>query len=319
VDLSSSDPDPREKHTSAALVRGVLSRMRELGFQTGGFDVCVDGRVPRGSGLSSSASFEVLIGVIAGHLFNNGRLDPVQNARIGQFAENVFFGKPCGLMDQMACAVGGFITIDFEDPLRPLVQKLDFDFKKTDFSLVITNTGGDHAHLSDEYAVLPAEMKSVAAVLGAEVLRGVSLAEVVENIPRIRERCGDRALLRAFHFLGENLRVKQQVGTLERGDFQAFLELVISSGHSSFMYNQNISSPGSPGAQPVALGLALSEMVLKGRGAWRVHGGGFAGTIQAFVPVGLLPDYTSTLESVFGQGACQRLSIREQGAVMIEL
>jgi galactokinase len=293
--------------------------MKELGFSIGGFDAVIDGEVPKGSGLSSSASFEVLIGTIISHLFNEGKLDPITNAIIGQYAENNFFGKPCGLMDQTACAVGGFITIDFKDPSKPIVKKVDFDFTKTGYALVITDTGGNHADLNDEYASLPVEMKSVAKELDATVLREVTLEQVINAIPELREKTGDRAILRAYHFQGDNQRVVKQVEALEKNDFEAFLQMVIESGYSSFMYNQNIFPVNNVKEQGVSLALALSEMVLKGEGAWRVHGGGFAGTIQAFVPQHLLTKYVSTLEHVFGTGSCKKLFIRNTGSVMVEL
>jgi galactokinase len=319
VDLSNLSPDKSEFYTSGSLVRGVCARMKELGFSIGGFDAVIDGGVPKGSGLSSSASFEVLIGTIISELFNNGKLDPITNAIIGQYAENNFFGKPCGLMDQTACAVGGFITIDFEDPSKPIVKKLNFDFTTTGFALVITDTGGNHADLNDEYASLPVEMKSVAKELGASVLREVTLEKIVEAIPALRSKTGDRAILRAYHFQGDNQRVVRQVEALERNDFEAFLQMVIESGYSSYMYNQNIFPVNNVSEQGVSLALALSEMVLKGKGAWRVHGGGFAGTIQAFVPQELLAAYISTLEHVFGEGSCRKLFIRNTGATKVEL
>ena len=275
---ANTQPDPKEKFTSAALVRGICSRLKEQGYTTGGFDACIDGGVPKGSGLSSSASFEVLIGAIVSELFNNGRLDPIQNAIIGQYSENNYFGKPCGLMDQTACAMGGLITIDFKDPSKPVVKKVNFDFVATGFSLVITDTGGNHADLNDEYASLPTDMKAVAATLGAKVLREVTLDQVVDIAPRIREKVGDRAILRALHFEGDNQRVVDQVAALERNDFKAFLGMVVESGYSSYMYNQNIYPVNNVREQGVSLGLALSEIILKGKGAWRVHGGGFAGT-----------------------------------------
>lgn len=308
-----------EFFTSASLVKGICARLKELGYQIGGFDACIEGRVPKGSGLSSSASFEVLIGAILSHLFNNGKLDPVENAKIGQWAENNYFGKPCGLMDQTACSVGGFITIDFENPAKPIVKALDFDFTKTNYALIITDTGGNHADLNDEYASLPIEMKSVAAEFGVDVLRKVSLEELIERIPNIREKVGDRAILRAIHFENDNQRVVDQVLALESNDFQGFLEMVIDSGHSSYMYNQNIYPVNNVREQGVSLGLALSELELKGKGAWRVHGGGFAGTIQAFVPNEIIDDYIKTLEHVFGAGRCHKLFIRKKGAVKIEL
>ena len=319
VDLSNLNPNKNEYFSSASLVRGISSRLKALGFAIGGFDAVIDGGVPKGSGLSSSASFEVMVGAIMSHLYNEGKLDPITNAIIGQYAENNFFGKPCGLMDQTACAVGGFITIDFKDPSNPIVKKVNFDFTSTGFALVITDTGGNHADLNDEYASLPAEMKSVASALGVTVLREVSLAQIVEAIPALRNKTGDRAILRAYHFQGDNQRVVKQVEALEKNDFPTFLQLVIESGYSSFMYNQNVFPVNNVKEQGVSLALALSEMVLKGQGAWRVHGGGFAGTIQAFVPQHLLAKYIFTLEHVFGEGACNKLFIRNQGSIKIEL
>jgi galactokinase len=319
VDLSNLKPDKKEQFTSAALVRGVCARMKELGFKTGGFNACIDGGVPKGSGLSSSASFEVLIGAIVSELFNEGKLDPIQNAIIGQYSENNYFGKPCGLMDQTACAMGGLITIDFKDPSKPVVKKVNFDFIATGFSLVITDTGGNHADLNDEYASLPADMKAVAAQLGAKVLREVTIEQVIDIIPKIREKVGDRAILRAIHFQGDNQRVVDQVAALERNDFKAFLDMVVASGYSSYMYNQNIFPVNNIKEQGVSVALALSELVLKGQGAWRVHGGGFAGTIQAFVPENLLEKYVGVLEHVYGKGSCDKLFIRQQGTVKVIL
>jgi galactokinase len=319
VDLNNLQPDKKEYYTSGSLVRGICAKLKENGFKIGGFDCCIDGAVPVGSGLSSSASFEVLIGAIVSHLFNNGKLDAVQNAIIGQYAENVFFGKPCGLMDQTACAVGGLVTIDFKDPSKPIVKKVNFDFVSTGFALVITDTGGNHADLNDEYASLPTDMKAVAAELGAKVLRQVTIDQVLEITPKIREKVGDRAILRAIHFQGDNQRVVDQVAALERNDFKSFLGMVVDSGFSSYMYNQNIYPVNNVREQGVSLALALSELVLKGQGAWRVHGGGFAGTIQAFVPQNLLNKYITTLEHVFGKGSCHNLFIRQKGADKIDL
>jgi galactokinase len=216
VDLKNLRADKKEQYTSAALVRGICSRMKELGYTIGGFNACIDGGVPKGSGLSSSASFEVLIGAIVNELFNNGRMDPIQNAIIGQYSENNFFGKPCGLMDQTACAMGGLITIDFKDPANPIVRRVNFDFVATGFALVITDTGGNHADLNDEYASLPTDMKAVAAELGAKVLREVTLEQILEITPKIREKTGDRAILRAIHFQGDNQRVVDEVAALDR-------------------------------------------------------------------------------------------------------
>ena len=318
VDLTNLEPNKAEYFTSVALVRGISARMKELGFNIGGFDAVIDSGVPKGSGLSSSASFEVLIGAIISHLFNDGRLDAVQNAIIGQYAENNFFGKPCGLMDQTACSVGGLVTIDFEDPSKPIVKKVDFDFTKTGYALVITDTGGNHADLNDEYASLPTEMKSVAAQFGKNVLRQVTLEQVIDNIPQMRGKVSDRAILRAIHFERDNARVAEQVASLEKGDFKSFLQMVIASGQSSYMYNQNVYPVNNVEEQGLSLALALSDIVLGGEGAWRVHGGGFAGTIQAFVPEALLNVYVKTIENAFGEGKCWKLFIRPQGAVKIE-
>ncbi len=317
VDLS--DLEVKEAGvTPTNLVKSIAKGIKDLGLEIGGFNAVIEGRVPEGSGLSSSASFETLIGAIFSHLFNDGKLDPVDNAKIGQKAEHAC-QKFCGLMDQTACAVGGFITIDFEDPANPIVKALDFDFAKTGYSLVITNTGGSHGGLDAEYNALPAEMKSVAKELGAEVLRPLSMEQVVEAIPSIREKVGDRAILRAIHFQGDNARVVKEVEALEAGDFQAFLGMVIESGNSSYMYNQNVFVASDVQYQSVSIALALSELVLKGKGAWRVHGGGFAGTIQAFVPNDLLDEYISTLEHVYGEGNCHKLFIRSKGSVKVEL
>ena len=321
VDLSTLAIDESQFYTSSSLVKGICARMKEVGYEIGGFDACVDGRVPKGSGLSSSASFEVLIGAILNHLFNNGKMTGVENAIIGQWSENNYFGKPCGLMDQTACSVGGLITIDFKDPSKPIVKEVDFDFVSTGFALVITDVGGGHddAASQAEYASLPTEMKSVAAVLGAKVLREVTLEQIVEKIPEIRKKTGDRAILRAYHFQGDNQRVVDQVAALEKNDFQAFLKMVVESGYSSYMYNQNIFDVVHKDDQVVSLALALSEMVLKGKGAWRVHGGGFGGTIQAFVPQDLLDKYVETLEHVYGEGKCHKLFIRAKGSIKLDL
>lgn len=321
VSLSSLEIDKAQFYTSSSIVKGICARMKQVGYEIGGFDASIDGRVPKGSGLSSSASFEVLIGAVLNNLFNDGKMSGVENAIIGQWSENNYFGKPCGLMDQTACSVGGLITIDFEDPSKPIVKEVDFNFVSTGFALVITDVGGGHddAASQAEYASLPTEMKSVAAVLGVDVLRKVTLEQIVEKIPEIRKITGDRAILRAYHFQGDNQRVVDQVAALENNDFQSFLKMVVESGYSSFMYNQNIFDVVHKDDQVVSLALALSEMVLKGKGAWRVHGGGFGGTIQAFVPQDLLDKYVKTLEHVYGKGSCHKLFIRAKGAIKLEL
>jgi galactokinase len=321
VELSDFQPKKAEYYTSTSLVKGIAAKMKEKGYEVAGFNACIDGRVPKGSGLSSSASFEVLIGSIINELFNDGKMSAVENAIIGQWSENNYFGKPCGLMDQTACSVGGLITIDFKDPANPIVKEVDFDFVSTGFSLVITDVGGGHddAASQAEYASLPTEMKLVAAELGAKVLREVTLEQIVEKIPDIRRKTGDRAILRAYHFQGDNQRVVDQVTALESNDFQAFLKMVIESGYSSYMYNQNIFDVVHKDEQVVSLALALSEMILKGSGAWRVHGGGFGGTIQAFVPQVKLDEYVKTLEHVYGKGTCHKLFIRAKGSVKLDL
>lgn len=320
VDINTLEIDEAQFYTSSSLVKGICARMKEKGYAIGGFDACIEGRVPKGSGLSSSASFEVLIGAIVNHLFNDGKMSAVENAIIGQWSENNFFGKPCGLMDQTACSVGGLITIDFKDPSKPIVKEVDFDFVSTGYALVITDVGGGHddAASQAEYASLPTEMKSVAAELGAKVLREVTLEQIVDKIPEIRKKTGDRAILRAYHFQGDNQRVVEQVEALEKNDFQAFLKMVVESGYSSYMYNQNIFDVVHKDDQVVSIALALSEMILKGKGAWRVHGGGFGGTIQAFVPQDLLDKYVQTLEHVYGKGKCHKLFIRAKGSIMLK-
>ena len=320
VELTDFQPKESEFYTSVSLVKGIAAKMKQNGYEIGGFNACIDGRVPKGSGLSSSASFEVLIGAIFNELFNGGKMSAVENAIIGQWSENNYFGKPCGLMDQTACSVGGLITIDFKDPSKPIVKEVDFDFVSTGFSLVITDVGGGHDDPASqaEYASLPTEMKSVAAQLGAKVLREVTLEQIVEKIPEIREKTGDRAILRAYHFQGDNQRVAEQVAALEKNDFQAFLKMVVESGYSSYMYNQNIFDVVHKDEQVVSLALALSEMILKGSGAWRVHGGGFGGTIQAFVPQEKLEQYVKTLEHVYGEGKCHKLFIRSKGSVRLD-
>lgn len=318
VNLNDLAPNQEEFFTSSALVRGVASRMKELKYNIGGFNAIIDSGVPKGSGLSSSASFEVLIGAIFSHLFNKGKLDPVQNAIIGQYAENNFFGKPCGLMDQTACSVGGLVTIDFANPAKPIVKKVAFDFAKTGYKLVITNTGGNHANLNEEYASLPKEMKAVAKELGVSVMRQTTLKKLMAAAPKIRIQTGDRAVLRAIHFEQENERVLHQVSALQKKNFKQFLQLIIDSGHSSYMYNQNIFPVNNVKEQGVSLGLAYSDIILKGAGAWRVHGGGFAGTIQAFVPKTLLKKYIAALEGLFGKDSCYDLFIRQKGAIKTE-
>lgn len=306
-----------EKGRTAALVRGVAAGIREAGLEPRGFDAYVQSRVLPGSGLSSSAAFEVLMGTVLNGLCG-GKLDPVAIARIGQRAENLFFGKPCGLMDQTASAVGNIVAIDFENPEAPRVEPVDFDFSACGHALCIIDSGADHADLTDEYAAIPGELAAVCRALGKERLRQVSEAEFYARLPALRAAAGDRALLRAMHVFEENRRVDAQVAALRAGDFPAFLALVKQSGRSSWQYLQNVVPTGAVRHQELGLALALTERLLGGRGACRVHGGGFAGTLQAFVPLDMLEGFQEELEAVLGKGKCHVLSIRQEGGVRLE-
>lgn len=313
VNIDNLEVDNESTGKSCSLVRGTLARFKELGYKIGGFDASTASRVIAGSGLSSSAAYEILIGTILNYLYNDGKISPVEIAKIGQYAENVHFKKPSGLLDQMACSVGGFVSIDFKDPSKPVIEQIPLDFEKTGHSLCIVDTKGDHSDLTDEYAAVRYEMEDVAAFFGKKVLREITKEDIIENAGEIAKKTSERAVLRALHFFEENERVEKQVEFLKKGDFESFKKLVIESGFSSYMYNQNVFSTKNPTAQPVSLALALSEEILKGRGAWRVHGGGFAGTIQAFVPNDLLESYKKLMTSVFGEGSCHVLSIRPVG------
>ena len=319
VSLNTLVPQENEINTTPALVRGVCARFAELGCKVEGFDAYCESTVLPGSGLSSSAAFEVLIGTIVNHLFFGGRVSQPEIARIGQYAENVFFGKPCGLMDQTASAVGNLVTIDFFDKDHPVIEPVDFDFSACGHALCIIDSQASHADLTDEYAAIPGELKQICAYFGKEVLTQISEADFFAAIPALRKICPDRAVLRAIHFYQENARVPQQVEALRRGDFAAFLELVKQSGYSSYMYLQNVIPAGYVEHQDVAVSLALCEHYLRGKGAYRVHGGGFAGTVQAFVPFELLDSFRAGIDAVLGQGACHVLSIRPQGGVEMEV
>ncbi len=317
VDLSDLSVRPEETGHSPALVRGMCQGFLNYGYRVGGFDAATASQVLSGSGLSSSAAYEVLVGVMLNELYNDGAADAVTIAKIAQYAENEYFGKPCGLMDQTACAVGSFVTIDFADPKNPVMEEIKFDFAACKHALCIVDTKGSHSDLTDEYGFIRAEMESVAAYFGKSVLREVPEADFYAALPELRKTVGDRALLRAIHFYNDNARVEKEVAALRAGDFEAFKRQVLESGESSFMYNQNVFSVKQPQNQPVALALALSQQILAGRGAWRVHGGGFAGTIQAFVPLDALDEYRAAMERVFGEGTCYVLSIRPVGGVEI--
>ena len=317
VDLDNLGVMPAERGKSESLIRGVCAAFKNRGYNIGGFDAATVSDVLSGSGLSSSAAFEVLVGTILNHLYNDGKVSAVEIAQIAQFAENEYFGKPCGLMDQMACSVGGFVQIDFNDPAAPIINKVDFDFASCNHALCIVDTGGNHADLTDEYAAVRGEMEAVAAKFGKSVLRDVSIEEFEKNIPVIRESAGDRAVLRAMHFFNENKRVDLLGDALKAGNFDAFKELIVESGFSSYMYNQNVYTCKAPADQPVSVALAICQDILKGKGAWRVHGGGFAGTIQAFVPADLLEEFKSRICAVFGEKSCYVLNIRPEGGVKV--
>lgn len=315
VDLDQLEPVAAEINSTPALIRGVVARFVQMGCPVSGFDAYCESTVLPGSGLSSSAAYEVLIGAIVNGLFFGGKATQPELAMIGQYAENVFFGKPCGLMDQMASAVGNLVTIDFFDKENPVIEPVNFDFAACGHALCIIDSQASHADLTDEYAAIPGELKSICAHFGKEVLTQIPEADFFAAIPQLRKTCGDRAVMRAIHFYQENARVPQQVAALKDGDFETFLALVKESGHSSYMYLQNVIPAGYKEHQDVAISLALCEHYLNGRGAYRVHGGGFAGTVQAFVPFDILESFRAGLDAVLGQGACHVLSIRPQGGV----
>ena len=319
VDITAyTAPDPALYATSASIIAGMSAQFAANGYTTGGFDAYSTSNVLKGSGISSSAAFEDMIGNILNYLYNDGKVDNVEIAKMSQKAENLFFGKPCGLMDQVACAHGGIVAIDFADPSSPVIRGVPFDITGAGYALCIVNTGGNHADLTDDYASIPAEMKAVAAHFGKKVLREVDEADVIAAIPTLREKLGDRAILRALHFFAENKRVLAQTEALMSDDLDAFLGHVCASGQSSFCYLQNIYTTKAPDEQGLSLALCLAERVLSGKkAAWRVHGGGFAGTIQAFVPVEYVPEFRAAMDGALGEGACLALHIRQIGACKI--
>ena len=315
VDIRELTPVDAEINSTPALVRGVAARFAQLGCEVKGFDAYCESTVLPGSGLSSSAAYEVLIGTIINHLFFDGKVSQPEVAMIGQYAENLFFGKPCGLMDQMASAVGNLVNIDFFDKENPVIHPVSFDFASCGHALCIIDSGADHADLTDEYAAIPGEIKAVAAHFGKEVLTQIPESDFYAAIPELRKACGDRAVMRCIHFYQENERVPKQVAALENGDFDTFLRLIKESGYSSWMYLQNVIPAGYKLHQDVAVSLALCEHYLQGKGAFRVHGGGFAGTVQAFVPFEILDSFRAGMDAALGEGACHVLSIRPQGGV----
>lgn len=318
VDLGNLDVHPEESGGSQSLVRGICAAFRQRGCLVGGFDAYTTSDVLAGSGLSSSAAFEVLVGVMVNELFWEGKENAVEIAKIGQYAENTYFGKPCGLMDQTASSVGAMVTIDFKNPSSPVVEQVPFDFSAHGYGLCIIDTRGSHSDLTPEYAAIPQEMRAVAAEMGKEVLREVDPAEFYRALPRLREKLSDRALLRAIHFLDDNERVVKEVQALKANDLETFKQLLIESGRSSYMYLQNVYAHNHIEEQGVSLALALCEHFLAPvGGAWRVHGGGFAGTVQSFVPLDAMDDFVRNMEAVFGTGCCHRLAVRPVGGIKI--
>lgn len=306
-----------EKETTLSLIKGVLAGFVERGFHIGGFDAYITSDVLIGAGLSSSAAFETLIGTILSGLYNEMNVSPIAIAQIGQYAENVYFGKPCGLMDQMASSVGSLVHIDFKNPKEPIVEKVDCDIEKYGYNLCITDTKGSHADLTHEYAAVPAEMKAVASYFGKEVLREVTIEDILANISDIRKKSGDRSVLRALHFVNENKRVEREVDALKNNDICEFLKAVKESGDSSYKYLQNVYANSDVEHQNVSLALLASEMFLLENGVCRVHGGGFAGTIQAFVKEEYVSEYKKNMNRIFGEGACQDLKIRKFGGIQV--
>ena len=317
VPIDELEKHPEERNSTAALVRGVAAGFMRRGYGVRGFDAYVVSDVLPGSGLSSSAAFEVLIGTVINAL-SGGALSPAEIARIGQYAENEYFGKPSGLMDQTASAVGGIVAIDFADPGAPVITPVEFDFAECGYALCIIDSGADHAELTEEYAAITNELKAVCRVFGKEHLREVDEHEFYARIAEVRRAAGDRAALRAAHVFNENKRCAVETAALGRGDFERFLQLVSESGRSSWMYLQNVIPTGSTARQELAFALLLCGKLLGGRGAFRVHGGGFAGTVQAFVPEDMLAGFRAGIDSVLGAGSCHVLSIRREGGCMME-
>lgn len=317
VNITKLLPDESEFGRSTAMVRGVVAKIKDMGYEIGGFDAVTTSDVMGGSGLSSSAAFEVLLGTTVSYLFNEGKISAVDIAKVAQYSENVFFGKPCGLLDQMASSVGTFVSIDFESTESPVIKKVDFDFSNSGHSLCIVDTGGNHSDLTDDYAAVRSEMESVAQAMGKNVLREISYDDFKKALPEIKNKVNDRAIVRAYHFYNENIRVDKAVSALENGDFDAFKQIIIESGNSSYMYNQNVFTPNQPLEQKLSVALCMTHDILNGKGAFRVHGGGFAGTIQAFVPNDILDEYKSAMEGVFGEGSCHVLIIRPVGGTRV--
>jgi len=316
IDLD--DLSPTSYRKSALMVAGVCDGLKNRGYNVGGFDAYTTSNVFKASGLSSSAAFEDMIGTIENYLYNEGKIDKVELAKIGQYAENKFYGKPCGLLDQVACIFGGFVYIDFADPKNPVVEQIDFSPADYGYELCIVNTGGNHSDLTDDYAAIPSEMKAVAGHFGKDVMRDVTMDEVLSEAQTLREKTGDRAIIRAMHFINENNRVEAQRAALKSGNIHAFLELVNASGNSSFKYLQNVYTTKNVHEQGISLALAIAEQVLEGEGACRVHGGGFAGTVQVFCPKAKVPALKAAIDAAFGEGSCVTLLIRPFGGLSVD-
>lgn len=318
LDASDLERKTAEDEKSVSLIRGICKGFSALGCRVGGFEAYTTSDVLPGSGLSSSAAFEVLVGTVVNSLFFADKASALQIAQIGRYAENNYFGKPSGLMDQAASAYGGFTAFDFRDPENVGVRQVGYDFEKSGCALCILDTGGSHCDLTPDYAAIPAEMRAAAACFGKTLLSEVDETEFYASLSKVREQTGDRAVLRAIHYFEENARVTREADALEAGRFDEFRQLVIESGLSSFLYLQNVYPPAHPDRQGLSLALALCQRLLENRGgAWRVHGGGFAGTVLCFVPLGLLPEFTAETERVFGKGTCRRLSVRPEGGIKL--
>lgn len=317
VDVNDLEKNDSEEGTTLSLIKGVLAGIKERGGNVGGFKAYVTSDVLIGAGLSSSAAFETIIGTITSGLYNDMTISAVDIAIIGQYAENVYFGKPCGLMDQTASSVGNLVHIDFADKANPVIEEVSCDLGKYGYSLCITDTKGSHANLTPDYAAIPTEMRAAAAVFGKEVLHGVTMEELIEKSAEVRAAAGDRALLRAIHFVSENVRVQQEVAALKAEDFEGFLRVVKASGDSSYKFLQNVYTNSDVQYQNVSVALAISETILGDNGVCRVHGGGFAGTIQAFVKNEAVAEYKATMDNVFGDGSCQVLKIRKYGGMKV--
>ncbi len=320
VEINVAEPALREEERggSTALLRGIVAKMLEKGYKVGGFDAYTTSNVFKGSGLSSSAAFEVQMTTILDHLYNDGKMDPKEKAKISQFAENVYFGKASGLLDQLSCAFGGMIAIDFKNPQNPEVHPIHFDFSGAGHSMVITDVHSDHADLTADYVAIKSEMQAVAKFFGKEYLREVCPKEFKKQLPALRKDLSERTLIRAMHYFNENARVDALAKALDDQNFEEFKQIVIASGNSSYMYLQNIYSDRSPTSQAISLALCVSQTMLEGKGAWRVHGGGFGGTIQAYMPNDMVADYTAEMNRIFGEGSSCVLKIRPHGPIRIE-